>query len=75
MYTRSIQPDNIPDWVELKIDSIAETTVLYTQHTNRHRYIADIASNLEEQELIQKIQYRESPNDTLELEVTEIELH
>ena len=75
VYAENINLDNIPDWVAEKIDSITETTVLYTQHTNRHRYIADIASNLEEQELIKSIEARRGPNDQIELEVTEIELH
>ena len=75
VYAENIHLDNIPDWVAEKIDSITETAVLYTQHTNRHRYIADIVSNLEEQELIKSIEARRGPNDQIELEVTEIELH
>ena len=75
VYAENIHLDNIPDWVAEKIDSITETTVLYTQHTTRHRYIADIVSNLEEQELIKSIEARRGPNDQIELEVTEIELH
>ena len=34
VYAENIHLDNIPDWVAEKIDSITETTVLYTQHTN-----------------------------------------
>lgn len=75
VYAENIHPDNIPFWIEEKINSIPETALLYTHHSHRHRYIGEVVSNLEEPELINSIQARRGPNDQIELEVTEIELH
>lgn len=75
VYAENIHLDNIPLWIEEKINSIPETELRYTHHTHRHRYIGEVVSNLEEPELIKSIQARRGPNDQIELEVTEIELH
>jgi len=48
--------DNIPFWIEKKINAIPETALLYTHHTHRHQYIGEVVSNLEEPELIKSIQ-------------------
>jgi len=61
--------------VDETIDSIPQTKLLDLQQVNHHRYIADIASNLKEKELIMSIETRKGTTGELELYVTEIILH